>query len=303
MHILSRIGIVSLLSFMMIFGLLPAASAQEAEAETVYVIAYACVEPGCPRGDDSKVIPGAEITSYNAAGEVVDVCAIGDVTTDYGVGCALVPAPEGGSYVITPPAGYEHYTLMYDAPQYAEDADGTTILIWYYTPSVSGEEPDGDRIIVTAVACAEAGCPRGTEIVGIIGAEITSYNAADEVVDLCAVAERSTDYGSGCAILPAPADGYYDIIVPPAYENHTLVSTNPAVGETDDGILVLIWTFEPVADVAAPQPDTTTPKPAVVTALPSTGVGPESASGLPLLAVPFLLAGLAMIGTRAVRKH
>jgi hypothetical protein len=303
MHKFARTGIVLLLFLASVFGLLSTASAQDAPELNVNVIG--CVDAACENTVDIFTMDGATVTSYDAAGAVVDSCTVSSAADDFD-GCLLAPAPEGGSYDIVAPAGYEGYTLFSDSPEIFESPDRGT-WVWYFLPPVDGSAPEApyspaEAVAVNVIICVDPDCVDTVNIETMFGATVSSYMPDGSPVDSCIVTMVVSQ--TVCNLIPPPDGGWYEIEPAAEYAGYVLLSETPEIFESEMHGPIYVWYFAPEKDNAFPPPTQAPAAPAKVTGLPRTGSGADTNTAMlaVIAAVPFALAGAALIANRATKR-
>lgn len=306
MHTFPRVGIVTLVSIAMFLWFLPGASARQSETPELAVNVIGCVDAACANTVDIFTMDGATVSVYDAGGALVDSCTVSSAADEFD-GCLVTPAPEGGYFDIVAPAGYESYTLLSEAPAIFESPDHG-VWVWYFVPPADTSAPEApsspvETVPVNVIICADPDCADTVNIETMVGATVSSYAVDGSLVDSCTV---SLTYGGfvDCNLVPPMSGGWYDIQPAAGYEGYVLLSDRPEVFESEMHGPIYVWYFAPEKDNALPPPTQAPAAPAVVTGLPSTGSGSVGGSAMLLAfaAVPFALAGAAMVANRAARR-
>lgn len=145
-----------------------------------------------------------------------------------------------------------------------------------------------DEAYANIVVCTDPACEGETDMGGMEGATITSYNAAGEVIDACNV-ETFVSGLNGCVITQHGGDGSYSAEITSEFAGYSLLSDQPEVLESESHGTQLVWYAAPPAEETAP------PAEDPVEELPDVGVGVGSHSSL-LAAAAF---GVALLGVSA----
>jgi hypothetical protein len=234
-HIIACFGFV-------LFAILGATLTAGAQGEPpatrdVVAVAYFCDTTDCANEPDGakNSLEGATITSYDAAGNLVDSC----VTESAGSCSLTIPAAEDGTYTVEAPAGFETYTLVSSTPESTgEGGDGRE---WTFVPAVD-PEPETRDVVAVVYSCETPDCsdPDGVKDI-MAGATVTSFAADGIELDTCTVGES---YPGGCdLVIPADDSGSYDVTAPQGYDTYVLLSEQPEV--TGEGGHGREWTFVP----------------------------------------------------------
>lgn len=301
MHTFRNIFAITLVTLLAAIWWIAPATAQEADTVAANVIL--CADPDCADTVDLETMYGATVTSYAPDGSMVGTCTVTETPSGMS-NCDLVPAPDRGSYDIWPADPYVGYVLLSAHPEIFESEMHGPIYVWYFAPEKDNIAPppsvdQPDTAYANVIVCADQACADGANTTSMGGATITSYNAAGEVIDACEVVTYPSGM-DGCNIIKHAGDGSYQVTPTADYAGYNLLSTEPVVLESMSHGTQLHWFYAPAVSRDAPSP---TAPAAVVTELPSTGVG-AAASGIAFSAyvmVPFALAGAGLVVKRFLK--
>lgn len=143
------------------------------------------------------------------------------------------------------------------------------------------------------VVCNDAACEDMAGTTGMEGATITSFDAAGDVIDTCAV-ETFASGLDGCVITQHAGDGWYSATLTDAYADYVLLDDAPEVLESASHGTQLVWYAAPAVDAAPPVEDP-------VEELPDVGIGIGSQTDL--LAVAAFGLALLAVGATGIRRY
>jgi hypothetical protein len=306
--------------FMAAAWLLPGTAAAQGDTTPLQVGAILCVDNDCI--DHSNLIPGFTISAVDSAtGDTLASC-----TTDAAEPhiCTL-DIPTGADYTLAwddaqVPEGYEWRGDLYPV---ADGPFGSATLIPFVpvqqpeptaTPPVI-EEPG--HVTVQAALCTDATCNEFAELLD--GFTLSAINPdTGEVYSTCTTGNAQQGLDHQC-ILDVPAEGGWDITwsddqVP---EGYVYFGEPIESGEPSVTTIAFVPAAQPTAaptqapTIAPTAAQATTPTPAPVTALPTTGTGHDGgatglwAASLLALAGALLLAllGATRVAPAIIHRH
>ena len=299
MHLFKHASLVFLIAIAAVFGSILTTAAKQQE---ISVNVIGCVDADCIDTVNIFTMDGATVSSYDAAGTLIDSCTVSSAPDEFD-GCQLA-AGSDATFAITPSAAYADYTLFSDAPAIFESPD-RGVWVWYFVPPTEGPAPQepAETVRANVITCVDPDCADTVNIETMVGATITSYAPDGSLVDSCTV---SLTFGGfvDCTIIPPPDRGSWDIQPAEEYLGYRLMSLQPEVFESEMHGPIYVWYFAPEKDNALPPPTQAPAAPAVVTGLPSTGVGFVATPQLiaVLAVIPFILAAAAVASRRIDRR-
>ena len=299
MHLFPRARLVVLIALAAVFGSILSTAAQQQE---INVNVIGCVDPDCVDTVNIFTMDGATVSSYDAAGALIDSCTVSSAPDGFD-GCQLA-ATNDATFAITPSAEYAGYVLLSDAPAIFESPD-RGVWVWYFVPPAEAPAPEAPAETVRAnvILCVDPDCADTVNSETMVGATVTSYAPDGSLVDSCTVSLTQSEMVD-CTIMPPPDRGSWDIQPAEQYKGYRLMSLQPEVIESEMHGPVYLWYFAPEKDNALPPPTQAPAAPAPVTGLPSTGVGAIASPHLAAVyaVIPFILAAAAVAANRIDRR-
>lgn len=110
------------------------------EDNEAYANIVVCTDPECAGETDMGGMEGATITSYDAAGNVIDTCNVETFPSGLN-GCVITQHDGDGSYSAATTADFPGYSLLSDAPEVLESESHGTQLVWYAVPPAEDIAP------------------------------------------------------------------------------------------------------------------------------------------------------------------
>ncbi len=135
MHLFPRARLVVLIALAAVFGSILSTAAQQQE---INVNVIGCVDPDCVDTVNIFTMDGATVSSYDAAGALIDSCTVSSAPDGFD-GCQLA-ATNDATFAITPSAEYAGYVLLSDAPAIFESPD-RGVWVWYFAPEKDNALP------------------------------------------------------------------------------------------------------------------------------------------------------------------
>lgn len=240
--------------------------AQNNPEGSAYANVVLCADADCT--ETAGGMEGAVVTSFNAAGVEIDSCSVETFPSGMD-GCVVAQHAGDGWYVVS--NLLPGYTLLGDTPEVLESESHGTQLNWYAIPAEYDDEIPADTIRTNVIACVDPACENLVDIVDMIGATVSSFDAEGTLVDSCTVSLTASD-SVVCDVVSAPAGGWYEVTQSAEYAEYVLLSNDPTVFESEMHGAVYVWYFAPAEQ---PADDDAGP----ITSLPETGSGIDANIG------------------------